>query len=104
MARVVKQAGIDVRVFAPYLTSDVAVSILADADRGSARVYTLWDTKLFAQGSSSLDALRSLLESGFAVYHLPNLHAKIVLAGETALSVGSQNLTERGKQHAEQRL
>jgi hypothetical protein len=55
----------------------------------------------FASGASSLPVLASLLKGGFRVFEIPDLHAKIILASNEFVSVGSQNLTARGIRNRE---
>jgi len=55
----------------------------------------------FAAGSSSLKTLKRLALDGFELYQLPKLHAKIIIIPGVFASIGSQNLTSRGKQNRE---
>ena len=79
----------------PYLTSHTAETVISGATSEDAEIYTTFSAENFAVGASSLRTVRRILESGFDVYHLPRLHAKVVLTNEFA-SVGSQNLTAGG--------
>ncbi len=86
-------------IFSPYLTSTVASTILAS--RPPAEVHTRFEVELFASGSSSLSTLRSLIDAGHALFHVPDLHAKVFLDRQGFVTVGSQNLTHRGSRNRE---
>lgn len=86
-------------IFSPYLTSTVASTILASSH--AAEIHTRFEVELFASGSSSLSTLRSLIDAGHALFHVPDLHAKVVLDRQGFVSVGSQNLTRRGSRNRE---
>jgi hypothetical protein len=86
--------------FSPYLTSATAEIVAAAAVSETSEIYTTFSTENFATGASSIRTIRRLLESGFTVYHLPKLHAKVLLTKEFA-SVGSQNLTAGGTRNRE---
>ncbi len=84
----------------PYLTSNTAENVISRAEPNDAEIYTTFLAENFAAGASSIRTLRSLLEEGYDIYHLPNLHAKVVLTEEYA-SIGSQNLTTGGTRNRE---
>lgn len=79
----------------PYLTLPTAQHIIGAADPASSMVLTTFDAQTFAQGGSSLGAIRRIMDAGFKVHALRGLHAKVVLAGDVTL-VGSQNFTAGG--------
>src|SRR4051794_4818619 len=62
-----------------------------------ARLYTDFSTLNFIAGASSLRVLKKLLNDGVAIYHVAFLHAKTVLIDGEHFSLGSQNLTVRGR-------
>ena len=84
----------------PYLTSRTAESVICEADSDTSEIYTTFSAANFAAGGSSLTTVRHLIDAGFDVYHLPDLHAKVVLTEHFA-SVGSQNLTAGGTRNRE---
>jgi hypothetical protein len=94
----VRDCQADLRVFSPYLTSRVAESVMGDA---ATEVHTVFDVENFASGASSLRTLRALIEAGHALFHLPGLHAKLVLDRQGFASVGSQNITHGGTRRLE---
>lgn len=86
-------------VFSPYLTSRTAESVLSEADL--CEIHTLFSAELFCSRASSLKTLKNLMSSGHKVFHLPGLHAKIVLVPGAFASIGSQNLTHGGTRNKE---
>ncbi len=86
-------------VFSPYLTSRTAESVLSEA--GPCEIHTLFSAELFCSRASSLKTLKTLMSSGHNVFHLPGLHAKIVLVPGAFASIGSQNLTHGGTRNKE---
>lgn len=92
---------VKVQAFSPYLTSRTADSVLGGVGEGVCEIYTLFETDVFASGASSLPTLIKLMEQGHQLFHLPDLHAKIILAPGEFASIGSQNLTSRGTRNKE---
>ncbi|MEL0653726.1 phospholipase D-like domain-containing protein [Pseudoalteromonas issachenkonii] len=90
----------DCIVLSPYVTSQTADNVLLSEKPQKVKLYTLFEAELFLANSSSLKTLRQLLNAGVEIYQLDNLHAKIVLA-EDFVSIGSQNLTSRGRKNFE---
>jgi len=82
-------------ILSPYLSGNDARLLVAN--KPSARIYTLFDLEVFASGASSLDLVASLVTNGSQVFHLENLHAKVVMNEDGFVCLGSQNLTRRGK-------
>jgi Skp family chaperone for outer membrane proteins len=90
-----------IQVFSPYLTSKTADSVLSRLGEGVCEIYTLFEMDVFASGASSLTTLTKLHAQGHQFFHLPELHAKIILAPGEFASIGSQNLTSRGTRNKE---
>jgi Sec-independent protein translocase protein TatA len=82
------------------VTSKTAEAVLRSAGEHSARVYTVFESQLFASGASQISTLRRLAEQGHRIFHVARLHAKVVLTRKTA-TVGSQNLTGGGQHNRE---
>lgn len=82
--------------FSPYITSPIAEKALQCDSMSSCDLYTQFNAEIFINRSSSLSALRKLLISGYEIYYLQNLHAKIVLVDDDFVSIGSQNITRNG--------
>jgi len=82
--------------FSPYITSPIAEKALQCDSMSSCDLYTQFNAEIFINRSSSLSALRKLLISGYEIYYLQNLHAKIVLVDDDFASIGSQNITQNG--------
>jgi hypothetical protein len=85
-----------VLVFSPYLTSRTAELVLDCASPSRCEIHTLLSAEAFASGASSIRTLKRLLHLGFRFFQIPDLHAKVIIAGHTFASIGSQNLTSKG--------
>ena len=81
-------------ILSPYITGDKAFSLVKG--RLDSRIYTLFDARIFASGSSEIESIAKLVQEGYQVFHLRNLHAKVVMDGDSFATLGSQNLTNRG--------
>ncbi len=88
-------------VLSPYLTPSTADSIIGKVHPSSCQVYTVFSIEAFAARASSLRTIRSLVEQRFSVFHVEGLHAKIVYSKGKFASVGSQNMTSRGRNNLE---
>jgi hypothetical protein len=87
-------------VLSPYLSKTVE-TVLGSLDGGRCEVYTVFRAENFVSGASSLHTMIRLRERGCALYHLDDLHAKIVLVPGSFVSIGSQNATRRGTRNKE---
>jgi hypothetical protein len=87
-------------ITSPYLTSDAAERVIGAADPKTSMILTTFRAETFASKASSLSTLRRLIEQGFNLRYLDDLHAKIILT-QDACFVGSQNLTAGGTQNKE---
>jgi hypothetical protein len=85
-------------ILSPYITKDVALSLVEG--KAGARIYTLFETKVFATGGSDLEDIVGLMKD-HEVYRLDGLHAKLVTDNTSFITVGSQNLTEGGQHNLE---
>ena len=81
----------------PFITGELCASLVEG--NANARIYTRFDVPLFASGGSSLDQLEALLRSGHQLFKIDDLHAKVVMDESSFVTIGSQNLTKRGKLH-----
>jgi hypothetical protein len=87
-------------VTSPYLTGDTIHDVIGALPPSSTTILTTFRAETFASRGSSLAVLRTLIDRGFQLRHLNNLHAKIILDTNTCF-VGSQNLTLGGLQNKE---
>ena len=78
----------------PYVTDH---RLFNSIDQASARLYMDFTALHFISGASSLPVLMKLLSAGVKVFHVPNIHAKVVMINGQYFSIGSQNLTLRGQ-------
>ena len=93
-----------VTILSPYLTSSTAEAIITKVPSTNCEVYTLFSVENFASGASSVKTLRNLFDAGYALFHLPRLHAKVVLVSGKLATIGSQNLTANGIRNREASL
>lgn len=90
-----------VYVLSPYITS-IAESILENVkDKENCEIYTTLEVRNFLSGSSDIKTLKNLINTGFKIHSLPELHAKIILVSGRFVSIGSQNLTYNGSRNKE---
>ena len=88
-------------ILSPYLTSETAEAILRGSKFAECEIYTIFSVQNFVSGASSLKTLKCLYERGCKLYHLPRLHAKIVMSPGRFATIGSQNLTRNGVKNKE---
>ena len=86
-----------ITILSPFITGELCTSLVAG--KANARIYTRFDVPLFASGGSSLDQLEALLSAGHQLFKIDDLHAKVVMDETSFVTIGSQNLTKRGKLH-----
>ncbi|MFW8591072.1 hypothetical protein ACOI22_09750 [Glaciecola sp. 2405UD65-10] len=79
----------------PYITSSTAETVLLSNIGTNCTVYTCFDAESFVCKASSLATLKKLLRKGCSLFSVESLHAKVMLT-EDFISVGSQNLTNKG--------
>ncbi len=95
-------ADCSVSIFTPYLSSPTAKEIVEHISHPEkCNIYTLFESYNFAVGSSDINTLSTLQDMGFNLFHLPKLHAKIILIHGKFVSIGSQNVTNAGQERRE---
>ncbi|MDB0065381.1 hypothetical protein N9E93_03840 [Oceanospirillaceae bacterium] len=92
--------GQEIFIFSPFITGNLIVDISKVTSDKSLFVITSLSPSAYLGGSLDVDILTNLLSKGIPVFHLTNLHAKLMLVGSN-LTVGSQNFTEGGKHNVE---
>jgi hypothetical protein len=88
-----------VRIGSPFLSHDVALALGAQARAGRAidrRLLSAVTERSIVAGMLSARGLRTLIEQGWEVRSIPNLHAKVALVDNSWGLVGSGNLTGAG--------
>jgi len=83
----------------PFLTAPIAARLAEAADKaqaGELRVLTALVPRSVQAGVLSTTGLSVLLEAGFEIASIPNLHAKVCLVDSDWGLVGSGNLTGTG--------
>ncbi|OLU26458.1 phospholipase D-like domain-containing protein [Pseudomonas sp. PA27(2017)] len=88
-----KKASEQFFVYSPYLTGKTPLSLARD---GETNFFTEFHVELFSSRASDIHLLKALFKKGCSIYHLPNLHAKMVIDPHQGLTLGSQNATYRG--------
>ena len=89
------------QILSPYITPATANTVVLRASKNVCEIYTLFEAEVFANGASSLKTLKSFVENGHSVFHLPRLHAKVLLLPNQFATIGSQNLTGAGTHNKE---
>jgi len=97
----IKKVDGKVIILSPYLTSKTAEGILRDSKFSECEIYTIFSVHNFISGASSLKTLKCLYDKGCKLYHLPRLHAKIIISPGRFATIGSQNLTRNGVKNKE---
>ncbi len=97
----IKKVDDKVIILSPYLTSKTGEAILRGSKFAECEIYTIFSVHNFVSGASSLKTLKNLHQRGCNLYHLPRLHAKIVIAPGIFATIGSQNLTRNGVKNKE---
>lgn len=99
-SKAVATAEEEVVAFFPYVTSIQVINKIPDSVR--LHLYTVFSIENFASGASCFHVLKKIFRRpDTSVYHLEGLHAKLVFVDDELVSVGSQNLTARGKKNRE---
>lgn len=87
--------GAELLAASPYITDG---RLFEECDPRRTHLYTAFHSLNFISRASSLRVLKQLLERGIRLHHVEGLHAKVVMVGGEHFSLGSQNLTVRGRQ------
>ena len=90
----------EIFIFSPYITGNLIPEIAKSAPSNPLFIITCLSADAYLGGALDTDVLTSLMEKGTKIFHLPRLHAKLMLIGSN-LSVGSQNFTDGGKNNIE---
>jgi hypothetical protein len=86
--------------FSPYITSSTAETVLLLDGGPDCTIYTCFNAENFACRASSLKTLKKLIQNGCELFHIEGLHAKVMI-NDDFISVGSQNLTNKGRTNLE---
>ena len=82
----------ELRIICPFMKVGVIEHLLHHRP-GNVKVVTRFNLADFAEGSSDIAALRTLLDAGASVRGVRNLHAKLYLFGASRAIITSANLT-----------
>lgn len=90
----------EVVIVSPYL-GNALVEIISQLEKNGCslvKIYTLFNFKVFAEGSSNFMAVKEVFEKSIChFFHVENLHSKFILFGKTSAIFGSQNVSKAGK-------
>lgn len=89
----IEAATTQITVLSPYITPNDTLRFLKNRD---ARIYTLFQVRDFVSHASDIKFLTALVKAKHEVYELKTLHAKVVMDEDSFVTLGSQNLTDRG--------
>lgn len=84
----------EILVSSPYVTD---ARLFKKCESEVAVLYTDFSALLFITGASSIYLLKKLATRGIRIFHVESLHAKVVMINGEHFSLGSQNLTVRGR-------
>ena len=90
-----------VQIYFPYLKGKLALSLLKLVPPDCCEIFTVCSIENFANGASSVQTFRELIESKYLLFHVDGLHAKVVLVRGSYATLGSQNLTPAGTRNRE---
>ena len=82
-----------IRIASPYVTSR---RLLNRCPQEGIELFTDFNAMSFITGASKLEVLKSVVVQGSKVFHVHDLHAKVILIDDLYFSLGSQNLTTKG--------
>ena len=95
-----ENAGHDIFIFSPFITGDLILKLFEEAKYGDAYLITNVKAQSVLAGSLDLAILKQLLQNDVKVFHLENLHSKILFYCHD-LVIGSQNFTRGGRKNEE---
>lgn len=95
-----QNSGHDLFIFSPFITGNVTLELIHHADYSDAYVITNLKAQSILAGSLDLHLIHKLIQNDVKVFHLDNLHSKILFYGHD-LIIGSQNFTRGGKRNEE---
>ena len=90
----------DLFIFSPYATGSVIEKVFETSKSENKFFITSVTADAYLSQSLDFELLLNLIKSGIKVFHLPNLHAKVLVSGKN-LIVGSQNFTSKGEVNVE---
>lgn len=98
--KAIRNTKTSIKIFSPYIGK--TLQKLLDAkpegiENKSITVITTFEPEIFLNRSSDLRTIKNLIESGINVKSLSGLHAKVLLADNEKVILGSQNFTARAR-------
>lgn len=87
-------------VLSPFITGDTILEVFKTCRTTKRYLITSLSPDAYLGGALDIEILRLLIKEQVKVFHLKNLHAKVLFAGRH-ITVGSQNFTDGGKLNVE---
>lgn len=88
-------------IISPYVTSSTLDLLVERSAPTGCDLYTLFEAENFMVGASSVCALRRAAANGCRLFHVDELHAKVIIGDTSFATIGSQNVTQRGTRNKE---
>jgi phosphatidylserine/phosphatidylglycerophosphate/cardiolipin synthase-like enzyme len=87
-----------ITIFTPYFDSTIGTLLKScTLPKDRVKIITVFDPETLLRLIQQLKASQSLIEADFKLFHLPELHAKILVSDQSKVVLGSQNFTRRGR-------
>ena len=91
-----------ITIFTPYFDSTIRTLLKScTLPKDRVKIITVFDPETLLHLIQQLKASKSLIEDDFKLWHLPGLHAKILISDQSKVVLGSQNFTRRGRRNKE---
>lgn len=97
------RASESVKIYTPYADDllNNLISIAKSDKRIDISIITKVDGDSLFETGVQFQALKRAIQNGCRIYHLDNLHAKLLVVDNRIVSAGSQNFTYRGRKNKE---
>lgn len=96
--KLIRKSRSSIVIFSPYINESLNELLNNVCPGINVEIYTRLDEDTIC---GNLKALRKAYNQGAALFHLPGLHAKILLVDSEFISMGSQNFTYGGRKNKE---
>jgi hypothetical protein len=98
-----QKARSSITIISPYVDATVVDLLLSEGvdDSVQKQVYTRVDSDTIFDKPYQVKALIHCVEKGIEIFHISELHAKVLVIDEKYISLGSQNFTRRGRKNKE---
>ena len=87
-------------VLSPFITGNTILQVFKSCPSNKRYLITTLSPDAYLGGALDITILRQLIKEHVKVFHLKNLHAKVLLTGKN-VTIGSQNFTDGGRLNVE---